>query len=178
MSTKAKPKRKKKSEFNPKHKLFAIEYCKDFNATRAYQEIYKCSHATADTSGAALLGNPRVQEEIDRLIDLSLKAGRKTLEKKFVNEIQAIGFSRISDYIDEDGDIDLEKVSKTNPGAVKEYKVTHSEGESGSRTTREFKLHSKDKSLELMGKYLNILTEKVEHSGDVNLIFGKEEDGL
>lgn len=54
-----------------KQKLFAEEYLKDLNATRAYREIYKSckSDKVAGVNSSRMLGNARVQTYIKGLID-------------------------------------------------------------------------------------------------------------
>lgn len=54
-----------------KQKLFAEEYLKDLNATRAYREIYKSckSDKVAGVNSSRMLGNDRVQTYIKGLID-------------------------------------------------------------------------------------------------------------
>ena len=52
----------KKKELNEKQKMFCLEYLKDFNATRAYREVYWVSQNTAKVNGCKLLTNTNIQE--------------------------------------------------------------------------------------------------------------------
>lgn len=60
-----------KGVLTEKQKLFAEEYLKDLNATRAYKEIYKSckSDKVAGVNSSRMLGNARVQTYIKGLID-------------------------------------------------------------------------------------------------------------
>jgi phage terminase small subunit len=51
-----------KNELNEKQKMFCLEYLKDFNATRAYREVYWVSDKTANTNWPRLLVNACIQE--------------------------------------------------------------------------------------------------------------------
>lgn len=51
-----------KEELTPKQKMFCLEYLKDFNATRAYREVYWVSQNTAKVNGCKLLTNTNIQE--------------------------------------------------------------------------------------------------------------------
>ena len=53
-----------------KQQLFALEYIKDLNATRAYQVAYpKASYETANVNGIKLLGNTSIKAFIDAKLD-------------------------------------------------------------------------------------------------------------
>lgn len=59
-----------KGVLTEKQKLFAEEYLKDLNATRAYKEIYKVKKdETAKVNGCRLLTNANLQIYIKGLID-------------------------------------------------------------------------------------------------------------
>lgn len=48
-----------------KQKLFCDEYLKDFNATRAYKDVYGAKQHSAETAASRLLKNDEVQAYID-----------------------------------------------------------------------------------------------------------------
>ena len=87
------------TELTEKQRLFCLYYIRCFNATRAYQKAYECSYATALTNGAALLGNTRIQNEIQRL-----KQGRLNREllseEDIVQKYIDIAFADITDYVE------------------------------------------------------------------------------
>lgn len=60
-----------KSKLSKKQEMFALEYIKDFNATRAYKEVYKTckKDETAQVDSSRLLGNARVQTYIQNIFN-------------------------------------------------------------------------------------------------------------
>ena len=56
-------------KLNDRHKKFAQEYLKDFNATRAYKAVYSTKNdKTAATNGGKLLRNAEVQQYLSSVI--------------------------------------------------------------------------------------------------------------
>lgn len=86
------------AELTDKQRLFCLHYVRCFNATKAYQKAYGCSHETALTNGSALLGNTRIKKEI-----LKLKKNRLNREMLDESDIfqkyMDIAFSDITDYV-------------------------------------------------------------------------------
>lgn len=54
-------------ELNDKQKLFCLFYLQQFNATWAYQRVYKCSYETARVEGSRTLANPNIKKQITEL---------------------------------------------------------------------------------------------------------------
>ncbi|WEV22580.1 terminase small subunit [Clostridium perfringens] len=88
----------KNAELTDKQRLFCIYYIKRFNATKAYQKAYGCSYETALVNGPRLLGNARIQEEVQ-----SLKEGKLNRimlsEEDIFQKYMDIAFSDIGDYL-------------------------------------------------------------------------------
>ncbi|WP_300259429.1 terminase small subunit [Clostridium sp.] len=86
------------AELTDKQRLFCIYYIKRFNATKAYQKAYQCSYETALVAGPRLLGNVRIQEEVQ-----SLKEGKLNRimlsEEDIFQKYMDIAFSDIGDYL-------------------------------------------------------------------------------
>jgi len=83
------------SELNERQKLFCSEYVFDFNATRAYQTVYKCEYDTAKSNGNRLLTNAYIQKYIEEIQkDLSKLAGISQL--KVIREFEKIAFNSIA----------------------------------------------------------------------------------
>ena len=86
------------TELTDKQRLFCIYYIKRFNATKAYQKAYGCSYETALVNGPRLLGNARIQEEVQ-----SLKEGKLNRimlsEEDIFQKYMDIAFSDIGDYL-------------------------------------------------------------------------------
>ncbi len=86
------------TELNDKQRLFCIYYIKRFNATKAYQKAYGCSYETALVNGPRLLGNARIQEEIQDLKEGKLNRIMLSEEDIF-QKYMDIAFSDIGDYL-------------------------------------------------------------------------------
>ncbi|MEA5380420.1 terminase small subunit, partial [Clostridium perfringens] len=86
------------TELTDKQRLFCIYYIKRFNATKAYQKAYGCSYETALVAGPRLLGNVRIQEEIQNLKEGKLNRIMLSEEDIF-QKYMDIAFSDIGDYL-------------------------------------------------------------------------------
>lgn len=85
-------------ELTDKQKLFCIYFSKTFNATSAYQKAYGCSYATALTNGPGLLGNTRIQAEIQRLKQARYTQALLEPEDIF-QKYMDIAFADMGDYL-------------------------------------------------------------------------------
>lgn len=157
----------------PKQRLFVAEYLANgLNATRAAAAA-GYSKKTADVQGVRLLGNVQVAAEI-------AKQTEKVLEKleikadRVIQELAKTAFANMLDYmqVSEDGrsfDLDFSKLNRDQAAAIQEI-VVDTTGGAGDGERRKvlrtrFKLGDKRGSLELLGKYLKLFTDKVEASG-------------
>lgn len=170
------------TELTDKQRLFCIYYIKKFNATKAYQKAYQCSYETALVSGPRLLGNVRIQEEVQ-----SLKEGKLNKimlgEEDIFQRYMDIAFSDIGDYLsfkkvrknkwtkNKDGE-DIPIINpETGHQDYFEYNVVElndskeldtsilqevSEGKDGVK----IKLQDKMKALQWLADHMNIATAK------------------
>ncbi|MCM1467869.1 MAG: terminase small subunit [Alistipes sp.] len=82
-----------------KQRLFCTLYVRCFNATKAYQKAYNVSYETAAASGARLLRNVKVNEEIKRL--KQNRINRELLDEDDIVQMYIdILYADITDYID------------------------------------------------------------------------------
>ncbi|WP_195989793.1 terminase small subunit [Clostridium sp. D53t1_180928_C8] len=86
-------------ELTDKQKLFCIHYIKCFNATKAYQKVYKCKYETAAVNGSRLLKNTKIKKEIKELKGNKLNRAFISKEDIFQKYID-IAFSDITDFVD------------------------------------------------------------------------------
>lgn len=157
-----------------KQRLFVAEYLVDCNATRAAISA-GYSRESGYSIGQENLKKPEIAEEIEKRLKRRLDKLDITSEN-VLRELAILGFSNMLDYIrtTDEGDafINLSELTRTQAAAIQELTVeeyTEGRGENKRdiRKTR-FKLGDKRGSLELLGKYLALFTEKVEHSGSVH----------
>ena len=87
-----------KSGLTDKQKLFCAHYIKCFNATKAYQKAYGVDYTTALGAGPRMLGNVRVQEEIQKLKQAKLNRVMLSPEDIF-QKYMDIAFADITDYV-------------------------------------------------------------------------------
>lgn len=149
----------KKGVLTEKQKLFAEEYLKDLNATRAYKEIYKCkTDKTAKVNGCRLLTNANLQTYIKGLID-------KIHDEKIATAEEV-----------------MEYLTKVLRGESKsEIVVIEGTGDGcSSARTMEKTPDEKErtKAAELIGKRYGIFTENFKTNGvvSVQIINDLEED--
>ncbi|MDU3600315.1 MAG: terminase small subunit [Clostridium perfringens] len=191
------------TELTDKQRLFCIYYIKRFNATKAYQKAYGCSYETALVNGPRLLGNARIQEEIQDLKEGKLNRIMLSEEDIF-QKYMDIAFSDIGDYLsfkkvrknkwtkNEQG----EYIPAINPDTGQqdyfEYNVVElnnskeldtsilqevSEGKDGVK----IKLQDKMKALQWLSDHIGIATEEqklkiAKLKGEVNKLDGTNEN--
>ncbi len=156
----------------PKQKLFVKEYLVDLNATRAAIAAGYSVNG-ADVAGSRLLGNVRVKAEIEQSLAKTCAKLDITVEK-VLGELAKLGFSNMLDYIRvQDGEayIDFSKLTREQAAAIQEVTVEeYSEGKGKEKRDikrTKFKIAEKRGSLELLGKYLKLFTDKVEVAGKI-----------
>jgi len=162
-------------------KVFCDEYLIDLNATRAYKAAYKSvkKDETAAQSGSRLLRNVKVKAYIDEKMKEREKRTEIT-QDKVLKELAKIGFADLNDYLEYktaksvvkyDGDepiidympiIDLIDSKEVDTSVVQEVSVSKD-------GTFKFKLHDKQKALEMIGKHLGMFTDKLEVSGNIDI---------
>jgi phage terminase small subunit len=159
-----------KSKAQLRYELFAKEYVLDLNGTRAAIAA-GYSKKTAEITASKLLRKAKVQELIQGLIEerakrLDLNADR------ILGELCRMGFANMLDYVSvQNGSVyvDLSKMTREQAAAVQEITVdeyTEGRGEQAREVKRtRFKLTDKRGSLELLGRYLKLFTDRVENTG-------------
>ena len=151
-----------------RHDTFCREYMKDLNGTRAAIAA-GYSKKTAGVTASQLLNNPKVKSKLAKLMEkhaikLDLSA------EKVLSELARMGFSNFCDYIrtTELGDayIDLSRLTREQAAAIQEIIVddyVEGRGKNARNVKRvRLKLADKNRSLELLGRYLKMFTYKVE----------------
>lgn len=146
------------------NKRFGEEYIIDLHITNSAIRA-KYSKKTAYSIGQRLLKNVEMQDYIQKLMKERSERTNIT-QDKVLKELAHLGFSNIKNYIkaSTDGFIvfkDIDQISEEDARAIESIKVNVKEGKI------EFKLHSKSRGLELIGRHLGMFLDKVEHSGGI-----------
>lgn len=153
MPSKKKPKSntpQNNSKLTPKQSRFIEEYLIDFNACQAALRA-GYSPKTIKQIGCENLSKPYLKEEIQRRMDeITSKSQVKIIS--VLNRLGDIIDADITDYVDDAGT--YSKGSKFNGKLVNSIR----QGRNGTTVT----LCSKDKALELLGKYLSMWQDKID----------------
>jgi phage terminase small subunit len=159
-----------------RQEVFCRAYVIDMNATKAAIKA-GYSKKGADVRGALLLGKSSVQAQIGKL--MAEKAKKLDFDaEKVLRELCKMGFSNMLDYmrVDEDGQfvVDFSNLTREQAAAIQEYTVDATGGTGDGERKRvmrtRFKLADKARSLELLGQYLKLFINKVELSGDADIL--------
>lgn len=172
-----------KGKLTPKQIRFCEEYLIDLNgAQAAIRAGY--SENSAKQIAAENLTKPDLQEYVQNLADKRAKRLEITSEN-VLKEIAKLGFADVRQIFNDDGA--LRGVTELNDdiaAAVQSVEVVTTyngeEDDNGRKMpqhTHKIKLADKKGSLELLGKHLKLFTDKVEHSGAIDLS-GKSDSEL
>lgn len=168
------------AELNDRQRIFCVVYAKRQNATKAYLKAYTCTYETAMVEGCRLLRNPKIREQIDRLMEAELN--KEFLKKGLIQQYKDIAFSDIGDYLEfgkkrvpqwtkKDG-VDIPVVDpNTGEQKINEYSYVDLKDSKGVDTSLitevsegkdgiKFKLADKMKAMEMLAKLSNLLSDE------------------
>jgi phage terminase small subunit len=142
-----------------RHERFCQEYIIDFNGARAARDS-GFAKRSARVTASKLLTNPNIQKRIQQLMN-DRSERTKITQDMVLRELAILGFSDFKHYgqIDKDGALEFypfEKIKDEKTRAIKSMKEV-----SGAQShSISLKLHSKEKPLELIGKYLGMFVDE------------------
>ena len=135
-------------QLRPNEQLFIMAYLRHAPNSNGLIEY---SSQEASRFLARPLVRAAIHEKRQQLADkLNLDA------ENILREIGKLAFSNMRDFVDDDGDLDLTKLTRTQWAAVHKIKKTDSFDKDGNllRTRTEFELHPKLSALSELMKYL------------------------
>ena len=156
----------RKSKLTPKQELFVQQYLVDRNATQAAIRA-GYSKKTANQQGARLLANVGVKSAL-RARGAAALARLEVTEDMVLQELAAIAFSNIEDYVTWDAEAGAlvvrpsAEIPRHLQAAIAEVdeQVLKSENKDGSRTyertKRKVKLYNKLDALKILAEYLGV----------------------
>jgi len=158
-----------------RHEIFAREYVKDLNGTRA-----AIAAGYAKTTARATASRLLTKSNIQGLVASLTKKHTDKLDldaEKVLSELSRVGFSNMLDYIKitEEGDayVDLSNLTREQSSAIQEVTVdeyVEGKGKHARKVKRtKLKLVDKIRSLDLLGRHLKLFTERIEVSGTAGL---------
>ncbi len=159
---------------NSKHERFSQLYIISLNGTKAYLEVYGKVKG-ARVSASKLLAKTNVA---NRIIELKEKRSKKLeiTQDMVLRELAILAFSDFRDYgqivaelATPEGRLKLKMFRNMKKGATKAIKSI-SEHITKDGIQIKFKLHGKEKPLELLGKHVDLFKEKSELSDLVQYI--------
>lgn len=146
---------------SPQQDLFCQEYIKDYNAGKAAERA-KYSKKTAYSIGSQLLKKLKIQERMEFYKKQSLLNADVTIEG-IVNELKALGYADVTEVFTEKAGVivldDIKKLPYHTRKAIKSFEM--------SKDGIKIKFHSKEKSLELLGRYLSMFSDKLQINGEM-----------
>lgn len=163
------------ADLNPRHRLFVLEYLKDWNATRAYMATYpESSRESALANSARLIGNDRIKEiitlEANRILD-----GRRDRLKTLVTEsLDQDLSSEIGDYVTK-GSIDFRKLTESNPRSVAAITIETQKDDRGTKKKVQLKLNDRARAREHAMKLLGLLSDDSGKVIVINMPQGYDE---
>ncbi len=136
------------------HMLFAMEYVKDFNGTRAAERAgYKGSEASLGVQASRVLRYARVQEKIADLLSANAMQASEALWR-----LAGQARNDISMFVIEGEDgFEINWLNIRKFGYLVKS-ISH------TRQGPKIVLHDSQRALELIGKHFAIFTDKVQHS--------------
>lgn len=158
-------------QLTDKQKLFCHHYViNGHNATQAYLSAgYHVTDAKdAGTAASQLLAKPHIKAEITKLIGYQLVRLDITHER-VLYELACMAFFDIADVLTDEGKLKpVSEIPEHARRALANFdleEIFMGKGEERIHVghLKKFKVHAKDKALELLMKYQGMLVEKVEH---------------
>jgi phage terminase small subunit len=153
-----------------KQRVFVAQYLANgFNATRAAIAA-GYAKANADTQGSRLLANPKVAAILARRTQEKLKKIDITADM-VLQEIAKLAFLDPRKLFTGDGQlIPITQLDDHTAASIAGLEITEMyEDHEAVGRLKKIKIADKARSLEMLGRYLKLFTEKVEHSGSLGV---------
>lgn len=155
----------------PKQERFVAEYLKDFNATQA---AIRCGYSakTAASQASRLLTNVNVQEAV-AAAQARHRASDDLSAARVLEEYRRLAFVDLRSFFDEAGN--LKPVHELTPeqgaalAGLEVIKKNAAAGDGVVDIIHKFKVWDKTRALESLAKHFGLLTEQVEHHGELRI---------
>ena len=156
------------SELNPKQRLFCTEYLKDFNATQAAIRA-GYSKRSATVHAARLLINANIQKEISCQIAKLLEQAKIPLEKQIFDYWMKRAFYDVTEIVDLNGKLKMKEKELRERGLHVCIDSINKKVTERGKETIVYKFADKDKAVEMLQKYIQMIQERVELTGGLQL---------
>jgi phage terminase small subunit len=163
-----------KPDLNDKQRLFCIEYLKDFNATQAAIRA-GYSKSNARQIGSENLSKLDIQAELSVQISEILKQAKIPLEKRILDYWIKRAFYDVTEIIDLHGKLKItEKALREKGLQVCIDSINKKVNERGKEIIT-YKFADKDKAVEMLQRYIQMIKEKTDYTADLQLSFYEGE---
>ena len=160
-------------------KIIEAYFRNNYNKTKAYKGVMGCQYQTAASNSYKFFKRPDIAERVQAHFEEQIKEFKETLDTRVLDHYISRAFYDVSDILDEQGEL-VEGVMKNPKLSCCIDAIIVTPGKHGDKT--EIRLADKDKALAQLAKYRQLMVDKVEHSGTVQLaetrfvIEGSSED--
>lgn len=164
-------------DFKPDHQNFILEYIRTRNAVKSYMLAYpKTKYEAAGVSSYHLLKNPKISAYIQNYYD-NLWESRKTEIGQTFDNLLKIANADIGSVIEAAGDsVSIKDLRKIDTSIIQSISQSSSDTKYGVATSLNVKLFDKTKAISELLKVLGMITDKVEHSGEIIVISAKKPE--
>ena len=154
---------------NVTQRRFCIEYLRDFNATQAAIRA-GYSKKTAYAIGEENLKKPEIQNEISKQVDILLEQAKVPLKKQIFNFWMKRAFYDITEIISPDGEMQLTSEQLREKGLHVCIDSVNKKINARGETYVTYQFADKDKAVEMLQRYIQMIREQVDVSGTIKLV--------
>ena len=162
---------------NDKQRCFCSEYLKDFNATKAAIRA-SYSKRSASSIGEENLRKPEIQAEISKQVESLLDQLKVPLKKQIFDFWIKRAFYDVTEIIDLNGVIKLNEEQLREKGLYVCIDSVNKKVNTNGETIITYQFADKDKAVEMLQRYIQMIREQVEVTGTVTLNILNQEKAL
>lgn len=149
-----------------KHQLFVVNLIKqNFNQTAAYIKTYPdTNHENARIRASQLLTISNIKESVQDVMNMLLDSEKMVLEKKIIQMYMYRAFYNPNDILDKDGNLkvdDLKELPIECQFSIEGIESKTTYGKDDTIVDRKIKLANREKSLEMLSKYMQIMADRI-----------------
>lgn len=171
------PKKIELKDFKPDHQNFILEYIRTRNAVKSYMLAYpKTKYEAAGVSSHQLLKSPKISAYIQNYYN-NLWESRKTEIGQTFDNLLKIANADIGSVIEAAGDsVSIKDLRKIDTSIIQSISQSSSDTKYGVATSLNIRLFDKTKAISELLKVLGMITDKVEHSGEITIVPAKKPE--
>lgn len=155
----------------PKQARFVAEYRKDLNATQAAIRA-GYSPKTANEQASRLLADVNIAAAVAKQTQAQLERADLSAVR-VLEELRRLSFADIRGLFDEHGNLKpLHELTAEQAACIAGFEVIKKNAEAGDGKTdvvHKVRVIDKTRSLEMLAKHFALLTERIEHQGELTI---------